>query len=42
MSGTPEGDAILRPLNEVLSVEVTVEGLSHDVQVDVVVVKHIE
>lgn len=42
VSGTPERDAILWPLDEILSIEVAIEGLGHDVQVDVVVVEHVE
>lgn len=42
MDGVPEGDAVLWPFDEVLGVEVAVEGLGHEVQVDVVVVEHIE
>ncbi len=42
VGGAPKGDAILRPFDEILGVEVGVEGLGEDVQVDVVVVQHVE
>ena len=40
--GGPESDAILWPTNKVLGIEVGVEGFGHDVEVDVVIVEHIE
>jgi hypothetical protein len=42
VEGAPEGDAVLRPFDEVFGVEVAVEGLGHDVEVYVVVVQHVE
>ena len=42
MGGAPEGDAVLGPFDKVLGVKVGVECLGEQVQVDVVVVQHVE
>ena len=42
VEGIPERDAILWPFDEIFGIEITVEGLGHDIEIDVVVVEHIE
>lgn len=42
VSGAPKGDTVLGPLDEILGVEIGVECFGEDVEVDIVVVQHIE
>lgn len=40
--GVPKWDAVFRPLDEILGVEVAIEGFGHNVEVDVVIVQHVK
>lgn len=42
MGRAPKGNAILWPFDEILRVEVGVEGLREDIEVDVVIMQHVE
>lgn len=42
MIRAPQGNTILRPLDEILGIEVGIESFSQDIEIDIVILEHIE
>ena len=38
----PKGDTVLRPFDEVFRIEVSAEGFGEEIEIDVVILKHIK
>jgi hypothetical protein len=42
MIGAPQGNTILRPLDEILGIEVGIKSFSQDIEIDIVILEHIK